>query len=209
MLFHKLLGILDEKKQIQVYTEDGFTKTLSKEEWERETDFFMIQVIKVKDRPTDRYVYVEIAKPETATKKAEAYISGCYNKELGVYGCGLVLLIDGSKPEEIFNAGPAYPKKHPEEDWWVLRGEAAAAKMAIISAAEADVTDLTIHVCRNAECWLGRSLKTNRGKKINIQFAIATGETADLYSIIADGLAKYGAKITAGYPDTSALQEGR
>ena len=49
MLFRKLLEILDGEKQVQVYAE-----------WERDGQFADCQVLKVKNRPTDRYVFIEL-----------------------------------------------------------------------------------------------------------------------------------------------------
>lgn len=60
MLFRKLLEILDGEKQVQVYAENGFNKTLPKAEWEKDGQFADCQVLKVKNRPTDRYVFIEL-----------------------------------------------------------------------------------------------------------------------------------------------------
>lgn len=60
MLFQKLLRILDEDKEIQVYSKNGFSETLTKEEWEKDGRYANCRVLKVKNRPTDRYVYIEL-----------------------------------------------------------------------------------------------------------------------------------------------------
>lgn len=60
MLFQRLLGVLDENKEIQVYTKNGFSETLTKEEWEKDDRYADCRVLKVKNRPTDRYIYIEL-----------------------------------------------------------------------------------------------------------------------------------------------------
>ena len=44
-------------------------------------------------------------------KKAEAYTDGSYNKSLGIYGCGAVLLIDGEAPQ-VFQRDPGSGDGH-------------------------------------------------------------------------------------------------
>lgn len=61
MLLKDLLNILDGKKQIQMYYEDGTTSNaLSKEEWLKFDKLGCRSVLKVKNRPTDRYVFIEL-----------------------------------------------------------------------------------------------------------------------------------------------------
>ena len=43
-------------------------------------------------------------------KKAEAYTDGSYNKSLGIYGCGAVLLIDGEAPQVFHETGRQPPQ---------------------------------------------------------------------------------------------------
>ena len=59
--FGDIINILGDEKQIQVYSEGGMAETKPKESWMSDTNISEKRVIKIKDRPTDLYTYVEIA----------------------------------------------------------------------------------------------------------------------------------------------------
>lgn len=156
-------------------------------------------------------------------KKAEAYTDGSYNKEREIYGCGVVLLIDGEEPDLLYNCGTAQPGKNG----WNINGEITAAIMAIQAAIKAGVTDLTIyHDYEGVGKWPDRLWRANKSytakyaddvneyrKKINIRFSWVKGHSSNQYNDIADSLAKYGAGITDYLPaiaqtDATAANNG-
>lgn len=61
MKFYDVLSILNGHKKIQVYTKNGESKTMTKEEWLQVSKFADQDVFKVKNRPSDPYVYIEVA----------------------------------------------------------------------------------------------------------------------------------------------------
>lgn len=60
MKFYEVLSILNGQKKIQVYTKNGEVNTMTKAEWLQVTKFVDQDVFKVKNRPTDPYVYIEV-----------------------------------------------------------------------------------------------------------------------------------------------------
>lgn len=60
MLFYNVMMILDNKKQVQVYANDMIPKTAPKEYWLAQPALYERKVVKIKDRCTDHYVYVEL-----------------------------------------------------------------------------------------------------------------------------------------------------
>ncbi|MSS36548.1 hypothetical protein [Clostridium porci] len=61
MKFYDVLSILNGRKKIQVYTKEGKVQVKTKNEWLNESKLADQDVYKVKNRPTDPYVCIEVA----------------------------------------------------------------------------------------------------------------------------------------------------
>ena len=138
-------------------------------------------------------------------KKANAYTDGSYNKSLGIYGCGAVLLIDGEAPQVFHETGRAAAASNG----WNINGEIRAAEMVIEKAILAGVTDLIIHHdYEGVGKWPDHQWRANKDytiryaaqinkyrEKINIRFSWVKGHSGNKWNDLVDQAAKYGAKI--------------
>lgn len=145
-------------------------------------------------------------------QKATAYTDGSYNKELGIYGCGAVLLIDGRPPVILFDSG----KAESGSNGWNINGEINAAVMAAEKAIELGAQSLVIkHDYEGVGKWPDFIWKANKSytidyankinqlrKQIDIQFSWVKGHSNNHWNDVADAAAKFGAKLLDAIPDT-------
>lgn len=135
--------------------------------------------------------------------EAIAYVDGSYNKELKIYGLGIVF-ITSALYEEISKSGndPVMLKM------WNVAGETEAAMAAIQEAINLGCKTLTIYhdytgIAGWADDWEADKEGSKRYKKfvkkakekIELKFVKVKAHTGNKYNEIADRLAKKGCKI--------------
>lgn len=75
-------------------------------------------------------------------EKTMLYTDGSYNKDLGIYGSGFVLL---DAAENEVTRGHHFGVPEPGNNGWNVNGEVAAAEMGIQKAIELGYTDITVY----------------------------------------------------------------
>lgn len=146
---------------------------------------------------------VENGKPRTAI----LYTDGSYNKGLGIYGCGMVLLdMDGVEITRRNKSG--IPSEG--QNGWNINGEVAAAMMGIKLAIDLGYKNIKVyHDYEGVGKWPDNLWKANkpytkdyaetiknwRNSGVNIQFFHVKGHNGNKWNEIADQQAKIGAKL--------------
>lgn len=147
-------------------------------------------------------------------RAALAYVDGSYNDELGMYGSGIVLIIDGNETE-ISKSG----NDDAMLAMWNVAGEVVASMIAIEEAIKLGCKKLTIYYDYNgiagwAEgCYInGKKTKiwtayeegskrykefiVEAKKQIELNFVKVKAHSGDKYNNKADKLAKYACGIS-------------
>lgn len=138
--------------------------------------------------------------------KAKLYTDGSYNKDLGIYGSGYVLLDEN---EKVISRGHKTGYPDPKENGWNINGEVAAAELGIERALELGFSQIEVyHDYEGIGKWAdgiwgayktytiqyAKNVEKYR-RQANIRFIHVKGHSGNKWNDVADAEAKLGAKL--------------